>query len=233
MSTNLNQAQARAWMVWTFAATLAGALALLGFRGHNVPEGMVELGLIFAAYVMCMGVIARRAKDISTLLVFVWGGTMGMWCNRWFELCEKTVDSFLPQLGVFSPQVVDALDLPAAIAGAGIVSAALLLVATRSARVAWSCVGASLAAAAVPMMTDDPTHALPWAAFGWHAITAGSLAFWAVDEAVKGSQDRCHSCGTDVQGLTSPVCPRCAAPLAERARGAMLAIPPAVDRRPV
>lgn len=232
-TTALRQAQARAWTVWTVTVALMGGLVMFGFRGDSPENGLIELGMIFAGYVLAMGVIARRAKDVSTLLVIAWGGTFGMWATRWLDMSGRAVDHFLPKLGVLSPQLIDAMDMPAAIAGAGLVSAALLLVATTSTRVAWSCVCASLIASAVPLVSEDPSLALPWAALAWHATIAGSLAFWAVDESMRGSGARCRSCGNDVQGLSSPVCPRCASPLA-RGRGVpALATQPAQMRRPL
>ncbi|MCC6426153.1 MAG: hypothetical protein IT435_04965 [Phycisphaerales bacterium] len=229
MSRSLRKAQVRAWGVWTVTSGLAGVLAVVGFRPETIEEGLMELGLIFAAYVMSMGVIARHAKDASTLLVMIWGGMFGMWCHSWHGLCDKAVDQFLPKLGV-GPQVVESMDLPAAIAGAGMVSAALLLVATKSTRVAWSTVAASLGGAVVPLIADDPSTALPWVAFGWHAVVAAAMAFWAVDEAMRGSGARCQACGSDVQGLSSPVCPHCSAPLGAHVRDIFAPLP---DRRPV
>ncbi len=233
MSKLLQDAQARAWTVWTVATGLVTALALFGFRGDTSDEGLIELGFIFAGYVVSMGVISGRAKDVTTLMVIVWGGTMGMWCNRWFEMCAHWVDEYLPRLGIFSPQVLDAMDLPLAVAGAGIMSAGLLLIATRSTRVTWSCIGASLACAVVPMLSSDPSHTLPWAAVAWNAITAGALSVWAVDEAVRRGGGRCKACGTDVHGLTSPVCPRCAAPLTTCAVAKAAGFEAMKQRRPV
>lgn len=231
MSKVLREAQARAWTVWTVTTGLCAALAWLGFRGNTSDEGMLELGLIFAAYVLSLGGISGRAKDVATLATVTWGGTMGMWCTRWYEVCSRSIDHYVPQLGIAS--IADDAHLPAAIAASGFATAALLLVATRSTRVAWSCIAASLAAAAVPIFSDDPSQTLPWAAVGWNAITAGSMAIWAVDEAVRRSGERCRACGNDLYGLSSPVCPRCAAPLSRRGGSPIPAFGPSSERRPV
>ncbi|HLO41560.1 MAG TPA: hypothetical protein VK176_11100 [Phycisphaerales bacterium] len=235
MSNILREAQARAWTVWTVATAFAAGLAAFGFQGETSDEGMHELGLLFAAYVLCMGVISGRAKDVTTLLVVLWGGTMGLWCNRWLEMCSRSIAQFGPQLGIGSQSAIESMNVPLAVASAGFVSAGLLLVATRSTRVAWTCVGASILAGGVPFFANDVAHALPWAAVGWNALVAGALAVWAVDERLRRGGDRCRACGTDVHGLTSPVCPRCAAPLAERSRrpGPYVTVPPAQNRRPV
>lgn len=233
MSNILREAQARAWTVWTIATGLGAALSWFGFRGDTSDEGMLELGLIFAAYVLSFGGISGRAKDVSTLVVVTWGGTMGMWCNRWYETCSRSVDQFLPSIGVSSASAIDATHLPAAVAAVGIMTSALLLVATRSTRVAWSCVAASLLAAAVPMFSDDASRSLPWAALAWNAMTAGALAVWAVDEAVRRSGGRCRSCGHDVHDLSSPVCPRCATPLGHLVGRGIPTFGAVSERRPI
>lgn len=232
MSTNYKRSQARAWSVWTIATGLAASLALLGFRRDSFEEEMVELGLIFAGSVLSMGVIAGRSRDARTLLVIGWGGTMGMWCIRWLELWVMSVDRFLPQTGLFPRETIESLGVPAAIAAGGAVSAALLLVATRSGRVAFGCAMATLGAAAVPLVSKDPSSSLPWAAAGWISLVTASLAVWAIDESVKRSGSHCRSCGTDVSGLTSPVCPRCATPLAVVQRGIPV-MAAARERRPI
>ncbi|MBL8963854.1 MAG: hypothetical protein KF787_11280 [Phycisphaeraceae bacterium] len=232
MPTNLRRSQARAWTVWTFATGLAACLALLGFQRDSFEEEMIELGLIFAGSVLSMGVIAGRSRDARTLLVIAWGGTMGMWCIRWLELWAMSVDRFLPMTGLFTRGMVESLGVPAAIAAAGAVSAALLLLATRSGRVAWGCLVATLIASAVPMFSDDLASSLPWAAAGWISLVTAWLAVWAVDESVRRSGAGCRSCGTDLTGLTSPVCPRCATPIPS-SRRAVPAMATARERRPI
>jgi hypothetical protein len=234
MSIILREAQVRAWTVWTIATGFAAGLAALGFQPETTDEGMHELGLLFAVYVLCMGVVSGRAKDLTTLMVVLWGGTMGLWCNRWLEMCTRSISDYAPKLGVTSQATIDSLCMPVAIAGAGFISAGLLLVATRSTRVAWTCVGASILAAGVPYAEDDVASALPWAAMGWNSIVAAALAVWAVDERLRRGGDRCRACGTDVHGLTSPVCPRCASPLGQRNKHGLVETLPAMQhRRPV
>lgn len=234
MSIILREAQVRAWTVWSIATAFAAGLAVFGFQPETIDEGMHELGFLFAAYVLCMGVISGRAKDLTTLMVVVWGGTTGTWCNRWLEMCTKSVTDYGPKLGVVSQSTLDAVSMPIAIAGAGFISAGLLLVATRSTRVAWTCVGASIVAAGVPFAQDDASTVLPWAAMAWNSIVAAALAVWAVDERLRRGGDRCGACGTDVHGLTSPVCPRCAVPLGQRNKfGQVQTLPNMQNRRPV
>ncbi|GMV25302.1 MAG: hypothetical protein AMXMBFR58_13330 [Phycisphaerae bacterium] len=210
MSDAARASRAKASTVWCMATTISALLALFGFREQFLKEGMVELGLIFAGYVLAMGVIAGRGKDVCTLLVVLWGGTMGFWCFRWSDLCAAAVHRFLPAAGVTSPAALESLELPVAIAMGGAVSAALLLVATRSGNVAWACLGASLAAAAVPLATSD-TELLPWVAVAWHAATAAALGVWAADRAVNNAIARCRTCGEEIFGTSSSLCQRCVA----------------------
>jgi hypothetical protein len=207
--SSLRRAQAKAWSIWTAASAMVGLLAFKAFDGSTWDEGLIALGVVFAVYVVLLSAVAGRVKDVSTLLVVVWGGTFGMWCERWLEAATRFTDRTIVPTGVIPDGSVEAVGQSLAIAGAGVVSAALLLVATKSLGAVWMCLGASLAAASVPMLASDPAGALPWAAFGWHAAVAASLAVWAVDEVSRRAGGNCGACGVDVAGLSSPVCPGC------------------------
>lgn len=219
--------------LWVVAlACIAGLLQLSG--GRVDADDLGDYGLVFLGYVVISNLVARRRLDVSMVLVALWGGAIGFWGPRWYNLCETAINRWGGQAGLEDVLAGSDTRLAISIVAGGILTAALLYISTRSSQVVIHTVIASLMVAGLMKLPVPDVYSEPAAVVTWNAVVAAGLCRWMVDGSHRRRNGCCPRCGSDVEGLTSPVCPSCSAVLADK-RGSTVAavVAPAAFRRPV
>ncbi|MCC6676484.1 MAG: hypothetical protein IT436_05010 [Phycisphaerales bacterium] len=204
--------------VCLWLAAVACTVGLLHLSDYQVSIGdLPDYGLVFLGYAMVASLVARRCLDVSMIVVAMWGASVGFWGPRWLSLSESVLDRWaaVTQLPVVFQR--DDFRASVAIAAAGLLTAALLYIPTRSSRVVLQTAAAGLGVAALDSLPflqrwqDDAGVIL------WHAVVCAGLCSWMVQGAQRRAGGCCPRCGAEVRGLSSPVCPSCGAALASTA----------------
>lgn len=219
--------------LWVVAlACIAGLLHLS--RGHVTADDLGDYGLVFLGYVVVSNLVARRRLDVSMVLVALWGGAIGFWGPRWYSLCVSAIDRWGGQAGLDDVLAGSDTRLAISVVAGGFLTAALLYISTRSAKVVMHTVIASVVVASLIKLPIPDVYSEPAAVVAWHAVVAAGLCQWMVDGSRRRRNGCCPRCGSDVEGLTSPVCPSCSAVLADKRGSAVAAVvAPVAFRRPV
>lgn len=215
----MRQVAAFAVCLWlAVVGCVAGLLVLSG--GEMTLGDLTDFGLVFLAYAIVTSVVARRCVDASMVVVAIWGAAVGFWGPRWMALCDSAFDRWgaagsLPEL-----LMRDDLRAALAVAAAGILTAALLYIPTRSSKVVAQTVAAGLAVAVLAWLPIAGPWAMEAGVVVWHALVGAALCSWMVEGTRRREAGCCPRCGAEVRGLTSPVCPSCSAALATSLRPA-------------
>lgn len=217
--------------VWL--ATVLCTVGLLHLSGGRIgPEDLPDYGLLFLGYAMVTSLVARRCIDASMVVVALWGGSVGVWCPRWLELCETVFARWHAVTPLPDLLLRDDIRTAVAIAAGGFLTASLLYIPTRSARTVLHTAAASLGVAVLLALPVAGTWTATVSAVFWHAAVCGAMCTWMVEASRRRAGGRCPRCGVEVAGLSSPVCPSCGAALASaRPVAPLLAVSP--QRRPI
>jgi hypothetical protein len=233
MQDRLGTAQRWGFWLWLVTSGLCVASVFGLLRVEEEREaGLLALGVVFAAGVVGFAILAQRAV-IGAAVVGLWGLGFGVWFPEWMEAIGPVIRHWMVGWGIADAKTAREVTLPAAIASAGVTTAALMYVMTRSGRVV---VQVALLSGIVALTALLPVHrelAVMGGIIAWHVAAAGSLFCWMSESIRSGSGLACASCGFDLLGLSSPVCPGCGHSLQKRAavsRRAPVAAPAAVGR---
>ncbi|MDX9912757.1 MAG: hypothetical protein RBS39_13095 [Phycisphaerales bacterium] len=204
------------------AVSLATGLAWYGMGEAGRSWLLLALGLLFGAYVIATRNLASRLLEGSTLALVAWGATMPFWFPVWHDQVRIGLSSAgaiqigflgseaLGQLGYTSDAIEPAaLALPLAVLIAGCVTGVMLLVTTSSPAVLWRVALGSVLAAVALAIPRWPVTGAQASVVVWHACACSALTRWAIVQTRARSAGFCPSCGTDVGGMASPICPKC------------------------
>jgi hypothetical protein len=196
------------WLVWLLSVGAASVAVTFGLQQELLDETLLAMGVIFAFYAIAAGSIAGRSRDVSTVILAVWGGTFGFWAVHWLGGTTVALH-LLAMRDVIGTDLVTSMRVPLSVGGAGAATMAVLYLATGCGRVAANTMGASMLASLAPLLPMPTHHAVAGAAVLWHGAVCFSLCSWAYERmALKGST-LCRGCGEDLAGTSGPVCPGC------------------------
>lgn len=196
------------WLVWLLSVSAAGLAVVFGLEREYLDEALLEMGVVFALYAIAAGTIAGRARDISTVIIAVWGGAFGFWAMHWLE-GVTTALRFAAMHDVLPSDLVSVLRVPVSIASAGAATGALLYLATGCPKVAANTFGVSLLASLGPLVPGYASVASGAGAVLWHAAVGGSVCMWAAEEGCAKFGTVCRGCGEDLRGVVGASCPVC------------------------
>lgn len=211
---------------------MVGVAGLLSQSDWQVDaEDLADYGLVFLAYVALTSVLARRCMDVSMVVVAIWGAAVGLWGPGWLRLCDSAILRWAGKMGWGEFFGRDDVRAAIGLAAAGVLTAALLYIATRSSKVVVLTVVASLGAAAVVALPAGYAWGDAAAVLLWNGLVCAGLCGWMVMAMQRRGAGCCPRCAHDVRGLSSPVCPACSAVLA-KSDMKLPAVAP-MQRRPV
>lgn len=215
MNDQIGTAQLRGFWVWLLGTGLSAAVVFCLLPGENREVGLHALGGVFAFTVGMYAVLARRAWFGAAVLI-AWGLGFGVWFPKWVNALEPAARQWLGMLGQTDPHLYNSLPLPVAIATAGITTGVLMYLLTGAWRVVLQTGLLSLIVAATPMLPNHEDAAVMAGVIAWHVAVSGSLYRWMMDCVRGGAGLSCGTCGFDLVGLSSPVCPSCGKPVARK-----------------
>lgn len=197
-----------AWLIWLFTVATTAMVAWSTPTEGDVSLQAHELGLIFTAYALGARAIACALHDWGTFVMATLGITFGLWFPYLTQQGGPQMLSIIALTGITDP-LLARLELPAVIAAAGMMTAAGTYLVTHSGRCFFEMVTISIVCGlALVIPVEQPTFARI-AVLMWHTCVCASLCRWALVAARRAQGVGCPFCGSDLLGLTTPVCPSC------------------------
>lgn len=225
--------QVAAFGVCLWLATIGCTATLLHLSGHQLPPvDLADFGLVFLGYALVASLVARRCLDVSMVVVALWGAAVGFWGPRWVALSDSVLDRWVAIAPLPEAMQQADLRLAVAVAAAGLLTASLLYIPTRSSRVVFQTAAAGVVAAVLLWLPLTAQWSVGAAVIMWHAIVCAGLCSWMVQGSQRREGGCCPRCGVEVRGLSSPVCPACGAALAAIGETGPAA-PVLTQRRPI
>lgn len=225
--------QVSAFSVCLWLATVACTAGLIWLSGRPLSgEDLPDFGLVFLGYALVTSLVARRCLDVSMIIVAMWGASVGFWGPRWVSLSEVILDKWATITPL--PEAFDQPDvrLALSIGAAGLLTAALLYIPTRSSRVVLQTAAAGIGVGALIWMPLLERWEVEAGAMLWHAVVSAGLCSWMVQASRLREAGCCPRCGNDARGLSSPVCPSCGAALAS-GDSRVAPVTPRIAQRPI
>lgn len=195
-------------ITWLFAVSTTALVVWSTPPAGDLTLAVYELGLIFAAYALGARAIACRLHDWGTFALAILGLGFGFWFPLLNQHAGPQFNEAISLIPSLTGHWRDALTLPAVIASAGTITAAATYLVTRSGGVFLNIVALSLVASLAPLFPDKAL-ATRIAVVLWHAGVAATVCHWGLLAARRASGVACPFCGSDLIGLSSPVCPTC------------------------
>lgn len=205
----VNAARGKAALLWLLATVAAGGVAWFGPRVSGVAMTLHLMGFVLAGVIVGARSIALRGLTAMTALLVLGAASFGRWAPKLFEWIDNSLADQLALLTGIDVIASQAAAVPIAILAAGAATAVFLFLGTGSAAVIATTIAATVASAGAPFLPIESDVALAIAGAAWTSAVATSLCRWGVQMAKRASGACCPTCGYDVRGLTSPVCPQC------------------------
>lgn len=209
----VNAARGKAAVLWLLATIAAAGVAWFGPRVSGVAMTLNLMGFILAGVIVGARTIAMRGMTVVTALLVLGAASFGRWAPNLYELIGNSLADQLAAITGIDVIASQAAAVPIAILAAGTATAIFLFLGTGSAAVIATTFAATVASASAPFLPIESDLALAIAGAVWTSAVATALCRWGVQMAKRASGACCHSCGYDVRGLTSPVCPQCHEPI--------------------
>lgn len=204
----VTRAKVKAVIVWLLTALCGGGLGYLAYTGHTDERLLFAVGLLFLGYVVATRSIAGRMKDISTFLLAAVGLSFPFWIEPLHgvgvELIDGWVSSELIPAGIGSM-----LPVPTTILISGLMTTALLYLATGRASTLVVAMAATLLAAGGPFVPGYESEGLLGGILLWNLLVCANLCSWSVAIAKCVAESQCPHCGFDLRRVSSPTCPAC------------------------
>lgn len=209
----VNAARARAAILWLVATLAAAAIAWFTPRVSGLSMTLHLMGFVLAGVIVGARTIALRGVSVVTLILVLGAASFGRWAPALFSFIDTTLADRLAMATGIDQFASDAATVPIAILAAGVATSILLFLGTGSPGVLATVFAATVAAAVAPFLPLESDLSLAIAGVFWQSAVATALGRWAVHMAKRASGACCPSCGYDVRGLSSPVCPHCSQPI--------------------
>lgn len=212
MRNGVLEARIKSFLVWLLALGCVAAVGFEFFNRGSTELGLVMLGLIFAGYCVATRTVAKRMKDVTTLLMVGAGGSFGFWFPAIYEVFAQLVVTW-SETGVIPADLSGRFALPVALGVSGLMMAAVLYAGTGSGGVFLLTALVSGVAAGTPLFQHLLGAYESWAMFGamllWHGAVAGMLCSWAVREVKAYKASCCPHCGQELGQVAIAICPAC------------------------
>lgn len=223
--------QVGAFGVCLWLAAVACTVGLLASSAGSFSElDLADLGLVFLGCAIITSLAARRCLDVSMIVVAMWGASAGFWGPRWLQLCGSVLTKWEAIAPLPDPLHQPDARLAVSAGAAGVLTAALLYIPTRSSKVVMQTAAAGIAVGAILWMPLIDRWEVELAAIVWNAVVCAGLCSWMVEASRRRESGCCPRCGEEVRGLSSPVCPSCGAALAPSTPQPTLIVAPAAQR---
>ncbi len=209
----VSAARTKAGLVWLIATLAAAGVAWFVPRVSGVAMTLNLMGLILAGVIVGARGIAMRGLTVMTALLVLGAASFGSWAPRLYGLIDTSLADQLAVATGIDVIASQAAAVPIAILAAGTATAVALFLGTGSAAVIATAFAATVASASAPFLPLESDLSLAIAGAVWTSAVATALCRWGVQMAKRASGACCPSCGYDVRGLTSPVCPHCSKPI--------------------
>ena len=206
-------ARGKAAVLWLFATVAAAGVAWFAPRLSGVSMTLHLMGFILAGVIVGARSIAGRGLTMMTALLVLGAASFGRWAPKLYEWIDNSLADQLAAATGIDVIASQAAAVPIAILTAGAATAVVLFLGTGSAAVIATAFAATVASASAPFLPLESDLALAIAGAVWTSAVATALCRWGVQMAKRASGACCPSCGYDVRGLTSPVCPHCSKPI--------------------
>lgn len=209
MRDSLKRSRSVAFWTWVVVTGAVSALVLGRSPEAQVTPTLMGLGLVLAGSSLAAFWVNNQVRSLAALVVFAWAATFGLWFPEWHNAAGPTVAEWLSRLTPSTGGTPELLSTPAAIASAGLATAALLYVATGSGGTFLQVGAASLIASVAPLLPLPHERACAVAAIAWNSMCAASLLCWSVGSVRRRLTVPCPHCGFDVDAIGKPVCTGC------------------------
>lgn len=209
MGSRTSRVSHMAFLTWLFALSTTAFVVFAMPPSGDVDLLIHELGLIFAAYALGARAIACALHDWGTMVMAILGVTFGLWFPYLNQNGSPHMMSALAMLPGMTEGLLLALEFPAVVISAGAITGAASYLVMRSGTVFVNVMLLSVVAAGMTAIPLDEVMMLRLAVIVWHAGVAATMCRWAVSAAKRAQGLACPFCGSDLVGLTSPVCTSC------------------------
>lgn len=209
----VNAARSKAVVLWLLATTVAAGVAWFGPRISGLSMTLHLMGFILAGVIVGARGIAMRGLTAVTAMLVLGAASFGMWAPRLLAFIDTWLADRLAEITGIDEIASQAATVPISILAAGIMTSVVLFLGTGSAAVVATVFAATVAAAAAPLLPVGSDLSMAISGTFWIAAASTAMCRWAVHMAKRASGACCPTCGYDVRGLTSPVCPHCSEPL--------------------
>lgn len=205
----VNAARARSAVLWIVGSLASAAVAWFGPRLSGMTMTLHLLGFLLAGVIVAARSIAHRGPTLVTAVLVLGASSFGLWAPRLFHFVDVSLADRIAALTDIDVIASQAATVPISILIAGFISSLLLFLGTGSPAVLATTIAATVAASVVPISPLEPDLSMAIAGALWQTAVTTALCRWSVQMAMRASGACCPSCGYDVRGLTSPVCPHC------------------------
>lgn len=199
--------QRLAFGVWILVVVAALGIVFQLFGSGNFEAGRFALGGLLVSYGVIAMALAGRLETLGTTAIVALGMIFSFWFGLWTETAESVITTWLLKFELGG--LAEAMSLPGAIAAAGLISGAILYIATGSSTVV---VQVSILSLAAGLAYASPLHSDLLALVGtvlWHAGASATLLRWGISRRRVMLGLGCPACGTDLTGISAPTCPGC------------------------